>query len=103
MKPIFITGICLLIVHILFAQTRSRIQLTGSVTDARTGSPLAGASVILAASRNGTATDSLGHFILKNIPEGSSVVVIADKERFERMPRRFGMREVPGKLFRRDF
>ncbi len=42
-------------------------------------------------------------FVLSNIPKGASVVVIASEPRFENLCRSFGMREVPGKVFRRDF
>jgi hypothetical protein len=42
-------------------------------------------------------------YALNNIPKGSSVVVIASEERFESMCQKFGMREIPGKIFRRDF
>jgi hypothetical protein len=42
-------------------------------------------------------------YLLKNIPENSSVVVIATDEKYESLCEKLGMREVKGKLFRRDF
>jgi hypothetical protein len=42
-------------------------------------------------------------YLLKNIPKGSSVVVIATDSRYESLCEKLGMREVSGKLFRRDF
>jgi hypothetical protein len=37
------------------------------------------------------------------IPPGNSVIAIADKPRFEGLCRAFGMRELEGKVFRKDF
>lgn len=42
-------------------------------------------------------------YLLKNIPKDSSVIVIASDSRYESLCEKLGMREVPGKLFRRDF
>ncbi|WP_353719816.1 TonB-dependent receptor [Dyadobacter sp. 676] len=51
----------------LYAQT-----ITGSVSDAATGSPIPGASVSMASSGNGTVTDSTGKFRL----EGSGILLV---------------------------
>ena len=45
--------------------------LTGSVVDAETGAPLAGANVFIASSMMGTASDSAGHFRLDRVPPGA--------------------------------
>ena len=42
-------------------------------------------------------------YLEKNIPVGSSVIVIASDERYEGLCEKLGMREVKGKLFRKDF
>ena len=42
-------------------------------------------------------------YLVKNIPRGSSVVVIATDERYESLCEKLGMTEVKGKLFRREF
>lgn len=61
----------------LIAQPKTRTQLSGKVSDAKTGQPLTGASVILADSRTGTATDSNGLYVLKNIPVGHTIVEVS--------------------------
>ncbi len=45
--------------------------LAGTVVDAETGEPLAGANVFIAASMMGTATDETGHFRLDRVPPGA--------------------------------
>jgi len=45
--------------------------LTGTVVDAETGRPLAGAHVFIAASTMGTATDDGGHYRLDPVPPGA--------------------------------
>lgn len=48
-----------------------RAVLTGTVTDAETGTPLADANVFIAVSMRGTATDANGRFRLDDIPLGA--------------------------------
>jgi iron complex outermembrane recepter protein len=67
----------MLCVFISFAQQKSRTQLSGKVTDAKTGMPLAGASVVLGDSRNGTFADSAGNYFLKNIPVGHTIIEVS--------------------------
>lgn len=55
-------------------QQRTRTQLSGSITDQKTGQPLAGASVTLADSKQGTTTDSSGNYTLKNLPFGHTII-----------------------------
>src|SRR5690349_1773508 len=57
--------------------TQSRTQLAGTVTDAKTGRPLAGASVMLAESKVTTTTDSSGNYTLNNIPFGHALVEVS--------------------------
>ncbi len=61
----------------LQAQPKIRTRLSGLVTDARTGLPLQGASIILSDSRIGTTTDSSGRYLLNNIPGGHSIIEIS--------------------------
>ncbi len=55
-----------------FAQTRSRIA--GTVKEAGTGDPLAGANVMIEGTNLGAATDLNGHFIIINVPVGKYTV-----------------------------
>lgn len=77
MKRFLFLGISILSMYITMAQPRTRTQLSGFITDARTGLPLFGASVILSDSRTGTTTDSAGHYVLKNIPTGHTIIEIS--------------------------
>lgn len=45
-------------------------QVTGHIFDANTGRPISGANIVLLNSRLGTASDSTGFFILRDIPAG---------------------------------
>lgn len=77
MKKFFFSIIYLFIVFASIAQPRTRTQLSGKVTDARSGAPLIGASIVLSDSRTGTVTDSTGNYILKNIPVGHNIVEVS--------------------------
>lgn len=68
-KPILYVLACLLFSSAtLFAQA-----VSGTVTDATEGKPLQGVSIHLVGSQKGTATDTLGRFLLK-LPMGSSFI-----------------------------
>ncbi len=54
------------------AQTQ---QIVGTIQDADTAEPLAGAHVFLASRLQGTITDANGQFIIENVPPGSYKVV----------------------------
>ncbi|MFC7666916.1 carboxypeptidase-like regulatory domain-containing protein [Hymenobacter humi] len=56
---------------------RAQVKLTGQVRDARTQQPLPFASVFLANTTHGTATDSTGHFTLAGFPGGQYEVVVS--------------------------
>src|SRR5687767_6053879 len=77
MKQSLIIGICLLNIFFSQAQTKSRTQLSGTVTDARTGEPIPGASIILTDSKSGTHADSAGNFVFTNIPIGHTIIEIS--------------------------
>jgi iron complex outermembrane receptor protein len=77
MKKLVCFGFCLFIVSIVFAQQKNRTQLLGKITDSKTGLPLANASVILAESGVGTATDSNGNYILRNVPIGHTLIEVS--------------------------
>jgi iron complex outermembrane recepter protein len=62
---------------ILLAQPGTRTLLSGYITDARTGQPLPGASVIVSDTKNGTTTDTAGHYQLRNIPSGHTIIEIS--------------------------
>jgi len=77
MKKSFSFGFFLFIGFISFAQQKNRTQLSGKVTDTKSGMPLAGASVILSESKVGTSTDSSGNYILNNVPFGHTLIEIS--------------------------
>jgi iron complex outermembrane recepter protein len=68
---------CLFILSIASAQQKKSTQLSGIITDAKNSIPLPGASVILADSKTGTFADSAGHYILKNIPAGHTIIEVS--------------------------
>jgi iron complex outermembrane receptor protein len=50
---------------------------SGKITDAKTGTPIEGASIYLSDIKSGTASDASGKFIIKNIPPGKHLVEIS--------------------------
>ena len=52
-------------------------MLTGIITDAATGKPLAGVSVYISDARTGAATNANGEFQINNLQEGSHLVEIS--------------------------
>lgn len=54
-----------------------KVALSGTVIDAKTGEPLAGASVYFADEKIGTATDDKGKYVITNIPDGHHVVEVS--------------------------
>jgi iron complex outermembrane receptor protein len=75
MKKLLFICASLLMTAMSFSQ--SKTQLSGKISDAKTGEPLAGASIILAGSKVGTTTDSSGNYILNNIPSGHTLIEIS--------------------------
>ncbi len=73
-KKLFITFILFAISPPIFAQTG---ELSGRVTDARTGEPLVGATVILAGTTIGDATDVNGRYFINNIPTNSYNITVS--------------------------
>ena len=71
-KRIFVTLLLFLIMEALpilaFAQVG---RLTGTVTDAATGTPIPGATVLLEGTTIGQATDAEGRYLIIGIPPGS--------------------------------
>jgi iron complex outermembrane recepter protein len=76
MKRIILLSILSLIISISFAQDIKKNQLSGRITDVKTGEPLAGASILIADSKNGTFSDSLGNYVIDNIPLGHTIIEI---------------------------
>ena len=62
------SGIC-------FAQTKSDISISGHVIDAGSGEHLPFITILLKGTNIGTQTSSSGHFIMRNLPEGTFEVV----------------------------
>ena len=61
-------------VGLLRAQTR---QVTGVVTAAEDGLPVAGASILVKGSSQGTITDVEGRFVLSDVPASATTLVIS--------------------------
>ena len=61
MKAFFLQTIFLLFIQISFAQ---KGKIEGTVTDAKTGLPLTGVSVIIKDTKKGTSSDIQGHYII---------------------------------------
>lgn len=77
MKKIFSFGFCLCITCISFAQQKNRTQLSGKITDVKTGAPLPGASIVLAESKIGTFADDSGNYALNNVPFGHTLIEVS--------------------------
>ncbi len=77
MKNYFLVFICICIVHVSWSQARVRSQLSGRITDVKTGQSLRGASIVLSESRLGTTADSNGNYTLKNIPLGHTIIEVS--------------------------
>jgi iron complex outermembrane receptor protein len=75
-KLVTLTAILFLFIA-SFSQQKIRTQLTGKVTDAKTGEPLQGASVIIADSRIGTLTNSSGVFTINNVASGHTILEVS--------------------------
>ena len=61
----------------IIAQTKIKTQLSGKVTDAKTGEALQGASIVIADSRIGTSTNSEGIFTFNNVPPGHTIIEVS--------------------------
>ena len=53
------------------------VVLSGKITDAKTGEPLAGASVYLPDLKTGTAANRQGEYIIRNIPKGRYLLEVS--------------------------
>ncbi|HVG41300.1 MAG TPA: TonB-dependent receptor plug domain-containing protein, partial [Chitinophagaceae bacterium] len=77
MKKLLLIAICSFTIICLQAQVRPGRTLSGIISDAATGAPLVGASVVLTDPRIGTSTDTTGFFTLKNVPVGHTIIEIS--------------------------
>jgi len=77
MKQVVLFVTFLLSIHILSAQQKNRVQLTGKITDANTGLPLVGASITISENKSGTVSDSAGNYSLKNLPAGHTLIEVS--------------------------
>src|SRR5215210_7581196 len=77
MKKVLAVAALLFISHFGFTQTRIRTQLSGKVTDAKTGEALQGASVVIADSRLGTSTNSEGTYTFNNLAAGHAIIEVS--------------------------
>lgn len=77
MKKFFLFALGFFFFYKGSGQTKIYPQLSGVITDSKTNTPLAGASVSIEDSKLGTITDSAGRFIFKNVPPGHHLVEIS--------------------------
>src|SRR5690606_19993413 len=56
---------------------RAQVSLSGKITDGITGLPLQGASISIDDAKRGTKTDSLGNYLLENLPAGHHVIEVS--------------------------
>src|SRR5687767_14805587 len=77
MKKLVVLTAILFASQFVFSQTRIKTQLSGKVTDAKTGEVLQGASVVIADSRIGTSTNSEGIFTFNNVPSGHTIIEVS--------------------------
>lgn len=77
MKKVIFFTLTIFTIQLAGAQAKNRIQLSGTVTDSKTGEPLSGASVSLTEARIGTTADSAGHYQLQNVPGGHTLIEVS--------------------------
>ncbi|HVK97734.1 MAG TPA: TonB-dependent receptor [Flavisolibacter sp.] len=77
MRRFLLFSLFILFATSAFSQARQRTQLSGTVTDLKTGEPLPGASILLTNSRLGTTTDSSGTYVFENIPVGHTIIEVS--------------------------
>jgi len=78
-KNFLLLFMCLLSVHLLFAQ--DMITISGQVTDAASGQPLIGAGVAVVGTTSGTQTDVNGNFTISAPADGTLTVDYLGYER----------------------
>ncbi|MEL6559922.1 MAG: TonB-dependent receptor [Bacteroidota bacterium] len=74
MKNFYLNLLFLLLAMNVFAQSGS---ITGKVTDATTGDPLIGATILLKGSQKGDVTNVNGEFSIKGVNDGDYVIVVS--------------------------
>lgn len=52
-------------------------EITGTIKDAESGNPLAGANIVIKETNMGTTSDNNGKFILKNLSKGTHVISVS--------------------------
>lgn len=57
--------------------SQNSFSISGRITDLKTGQPLYGASISIADDKLGTATDSSGNYVLKNISSGHHIIEVS--------------------------
>ncbi|OYV03568.1 hypothetical protein CGW93_00625, partial [candidate division bacterium WOR-3 4484_18] len=62
--------VCILLLFPLFLHAGITGKIAGYVRDAETGTPLAGANVLVLGTPFGASTDEKGYFVIINMPPG---------------------------------
>jgi len=76
MKKVILIVINAIVFLSTYSQRNISNTLTGKISDANSGLPLAGASVYISDLRLGVVSDSLGHYGFHNLPPGSFLVEV---------------------------
>jgi iron complex outermembrane receptor protein len=59
------------------AQVKQKNTLSGKITDAKTGGPLSGASILLVDTKQGTVSGADGSYLFNNIPSGHALIEVS--------------------------
>ncbi len=78
MKPkLLLTALVLVFVAASMALGATTGKITGVITDAQTGEPLVGATVLVDGTNLGASTDTEGHYLILNVPVGDYTLRIS--------------------------
>ncbi|MCK4573895.1 MAG: carboxypeptidase-like regulatory domain-containing protein, partial [candidate division Zixibacteria bacterium] len=91
--PYLVLTIILIMVTMII-QAKSPGKITGTITDAESGDPIVGASVLLIGTSHGALTDMDGKFVITNVTQGTYTIKVTHLE--------FGTVEMTGVLVTAD-
>ncbi len=77
MKKLFFFISCLFAMTAIWGQEKIHAQLSGKITDSKTGEPLSGATVFFPDLRTGAASNSAGIYAISNISRGRYTVEVS--------------------------
>lgn len=77
MQKILLFAVALFTAIIAQGQQQKQLTLSGKITDAQTGTPLAGANIYIADARIGTTSNEQGQYSFNSIPSGHHIVEVS--------------------------